>query len=73
VKLILRVLAALKEGADTSGEISEMIGHPVANISATLNEMEKSGLARKTGRQRRSGLRSPPSHCWEPTDWEVKT
>lgn len=71
--MTLRVLAALKEGADTSGEISEMIGRPVANVSATLSELEKSGLARKTGRKRRSGLRSPPSYCWEPVDWEVKT
>lgn len=70
MKLILRVLAALKEGADTSREISEMIGHPVEGVSATLNELQKSGLARKTGRQRRTGLRSPPFNCWEPANWE---
>lgn len=65
-KLIVLVFRALKEGCDTSNEIAEMIGHPVASVSATLSDMKKSKLVRDTKRTKchhpKTGKRSK---CWE--------
>lgn len=65
-KLIVLVMNALRDGADTSNEIAEMIGRPVGSVSATLSEMEQSGLAKKTGRWKYmiEGRRTK-SYCYE--------
>lgn len=64
-KLIVRVMMALKAGADTSNEIAEMLRHPLSSVSATLSEMEDSGLVRKTGRWKFFNGRKTKVFCRE--------
>jgi len=49
-KLVVKVIKAMQDGADTSNEIADMIGVSVALVSATLSDMKKDGMARETGR-----------------------
>lgn len=66
-KLIVRVIRAMKKGADTSNEIAEMLNRPVANVSATLSEMQESGIVRRTGRWKHFS-RKQKSYCYELVD-----
>jgi predicted transcriptional regulator len=49
-KLIVKVLEAIRQGADTSNEIADMLGLPVANVSATISDLKQDGILRETGR-----------------------
>lgn len=64
-KLITRVIEALREGADTSNEIADMLGEPVAVVSATLSDLKDSGVVRNTGRVKRLSATNRPSLCVE--------
>jgi DNA-binding MarR family transcriptional regulator len=68
-KQISLVLQALSDGADHSREIADMTGMRVPYVSSYLNELEKAGIIRRTGRIRRAeegrSKRTPPSIVWE--------
>lgn len=64
-KLVEKVLDALQQYADTSNEIAEMIGVPLPNVSATLSDLDRDGVIRKTGRWKRFTNRGPKSWCYE--------